>query len=52
MNLLSGPDAFESPRVVAEAKAFNDAIKAKMPDTIWATGCYSWTIDKNGNIAS
>ena len=33
-------------------KAFNDAIKAKMPDTIWATGCSSWYVDKNGNVAS
>lgn len=36
----------------AAAKSFNDAIRAKMPDTIWATGCNSWYIDKNGNIAS
>lgn len=33
-------------------RAFNDAVKAKMPDTIWATGCNSWYIDKNGNVAS
>jgi len=34
------------------ARAFNDAIRAKMPDTIWATGCSSWYIDANGNIGS
>ena len=36
----------------AAVKAFNEAVKAKMPDTIWATGCKSWYVDKNGNVAS
>ncbi|GGC89188.1 flavin-containing monooxygenase [Chelatococcus reniformis] len=33
-------------------KRFNEAIKAKMPDTIWVSGCRSWYMDRNGNIAS
>jgi hypothetical protein len=37
---------------VAAAKAFNDAIRAKLPEAIWATGSNSWHIDKNGNVAS
>jgi cyclohexanone monooxygenase len=40
-----------SPSVEA-TKSFNDAIKAKMPDTIWVSGCRSWYMDRNGNIAS
>ena len=36
----------------AAVKAFNDAVKAKMPETIWASGCNSWYVDKNGNVAS
>ncbi|MES1991218.1 MAG: NAD(P)/FAD-dependent oxidoreductase [Pseudomonadota bacterium] len=31
---------------------FNDAVKAKMPDTVWASGCKSWYIDKKGHVAS
>ncbi|MCE9648995.1 MAG: NAD(P)/FAD-dependent oxidoreductase [Parvibaculum sp.] len=33
-------------------RAFNDAVKAKMPDTIWASGCKSWYINKDGHVAS
>ena len=33
-------------------RAFNDAVIAKMPDTVWATGCKSWYINKHGHIAS
>jgi cyclohexanone monooxygenase len=37
----------------AEAtRAFNDAIRKQMSQTIWSTGCRSWYMDKNGNIAS
>jgi cyclohexanone monooxygenase len=37
----------------AEAlRRFNDAVKAKMPDTIWASGCKSWYINKDGHVAS
>ncbi|MEQ8268423.1 MAG: NAD(P)/FAD-dependent oxidoreductase [Parvibaculum sp.] len=34
------------------ARAFNEAVRAKLPDTVWATGCKSWYIDSHGNIAS
>jgi cyclohexanone monooxygenase len=32
--------------------AYNAALKAKMDVSIWASGCRSWYIDKNGNVAS
>ena len=34
------------------ASAFNKAVRAALPGTVWATGCNSWYIDKHGNIAS
>lgn len=34
------------------AKAFRDAVRAQVPSTVWAQGCSSWYIDKNGNVAS
>jgi cyclohexanone monooxygenase len=33
-------------------KAFNDAVKAQMGQTVWSSGCQSWYMDRNGNIAS
>jgi cation diffusion facilitator CzcD-associated flavoprotein CzcO len=33
-------------------RAYNAALKAKMDGSIWASGCRSWYIDKNGNVAS
>jgi cyclohexanone monooxygenase len=33
-------------------RAFNDAVKAKMPDTVWASGCKSWYINRHGHVAS
>tara|TARA_R110000824_G_scaffold399843_1_gene605939 strand:- start:26713 stop:28167 length:1455 start_codon:yes stop_codon:yes gene_type:complete len=33
-------------------RAFNDAVRAKMPDTVWASGCRSWYMDKHGHVAS
>lgn len=33
-------------------QAFNDALRRKMPDTIWSSGCSSWYLDKNGDVAS
>ena len=33
-------------------RAYNVALKAKMDGSIWASGCRSWYIDKNGNVAS
>lgn len=34
------------------ATAFNEAVQAKIPDTVWASGCASWYQDKHGNIGS
>jgi cyclohexanone monooxygenase len=36
----------------APMKAYNRALKAKMDGSIWASGCRSWYIDRNGNVAS
>lgn len=36
----------------AATRAFNDDIKASMSGTVWVTGCRSWYIDRNGNVAS
>ncbi|MFP6584706.1 MAG: NAD(P)/FAD-dependent oxidoreductase [Candidatus Hydrogenedentota bacterium] len=41
--------------IVPTAKAatdFNNAVQAKIPDTIWATGCSSWYLDKHGRVGS
>lgn len=34
------------------AKTFNNEVRDKLPTTIWASGCNSWYIDENGNVAS
>jgi cyclohexanone monooxygenase len=52
MELLRAGNVTEIAPKPEAVKAFNDAVKAKMPDTIWATGCNSWYVDKNGNVAS
>jgi hypothetical protein len=36
-----------APTEVA-TKDYNELMKAAMPQTIWATGCNSWYLDKNG----
>jgi cation diffusion facilitator CzcD-associated flavoprotein CzcO len=36
----------------AATRAFNDAIHAQLPNTIWASGCQSWYMDARGRIAS
>jgi cation diffusion facilitator CzcD-associated flavoprotein CzcO len=33
-------------------QAYNQALRDKMPETIWASGCSSWYIDKFGNLAA
>ncbi len=33
------------------ADAFNEAVKARLPKTIWAQGCTNWYTDKFGNVA-
>ena len=41
--------------VVATQRAadrFNESVKQRVPRTIWASGCNSWYIDKNGNVGS
>lgn len=32
----------------AATKAYNDAMKAAMPQTVWTTGCSSWYLGKDG----
>ena len=32
--------------------AFNETLKAEMPNTVWASGCQSWYFDAFGNVAS
>lgn len=32
----------------AATDTYNDAVAAAMPDTVWATGCDSWYLGKNG----
>lgn len=34
------------------ARTFNEAVQSKIPDTIWASGCASWYIDKHGRVGS
>ncbi len=34
------------------AKEFNRQVRDKLPTTVWASGCNSWYIDENGNVAS
>lgn len=50
--LLAGGNAREIAPSVRATRAFNDAIAAKMPETVWASGCRSWYIDQSGNVAS
>jgi cyclohexanone monooxygenase len=33
-------------------REFNDSVKRQMGETVWASGCKSWYMDRNGNIAS
>ena len=52
VSLLQSGSAREiSPRSVA-TEAYNDALREKVAGSIWASGCRSWYIDKNGNVAS
>lgn len=52
IELLRRGNALEiAPRHEA-LRAFNDAVKAKMPDTVWASGCKSWYINRHGHVAS
>lgn len=40
-----------APKVEA-TEAFNAAIAAKLPGTVWASGCTSWYVDAKGRVAS
>ena len=52
MDRLRAGNAREiAPRPEA-ARAFNAALAAEMPRTIWASGCKSWYLDANGQVAS
>ena len=52
IDLLHAKSVRQIAPTVGATMAFNDAIMKKIPDTIWATGCRSWYIDKTGNVAS
>jgi cation diffusion facilitator CzcD-associated flavoprotein CzcO len=49
--LLKGDVSAISPRK-SKCIAFNDALQEKMSATVWTSGCTSWYLDKNGNVAS
>lgn len=49
--LQSGKAREISPAGEATA-IFNNEIKSSMEGSIWASGCRSWYLDKNGNVAS
>jgi cyclohexanone monooxygenase len=55
LQLVALIQAGEARAVAAKAAptaAYNAAVKAKMDGSIWASGCRSWYIDKNGDVAS
>ncbi len=49
---LQQPGVSEIVPTAAATAAFNQAVRDRIPQTIWATGCSSWYIDASGNIAS
>ena len=49
--LRDGDVATISPKKTA-ADTFNATLQEKMSDTVWTSGCASWYLDKNGNVAS
>ena len=50
--LLRDGQACEIAARPESTAVYNDALKAKMAGSIWASGCNSWYIDKNGAVAS
>ena len=52
MDRLRAGNAREIAPKPEAAQAFNDALSAKLKDTIWASGCRSWYIDAQGRVAS
>ncbi len=49
---LASGEAREIAPTAEATEAFNDQIAARLPDTIWASGCKSWYIDARGRVAS
>jgi cyclohexanone monooxygenase len=49
---LRSGEAREVSAAAEPMKAYNRALKEKMGGSIWASGCRSWYIDKNGAVAS
>ncbi|MGC4251599.1 MAG: NAD(P)/FAD-dependent oxidoreductase [Sphingobium sp.] len=49
-HIAAAPGVEIHPRVETMDKLYQD-IAERMPRTIWATGCKSWYMDKNGQIA-
>jgi cyclohexanone monooxygenase len=52
IDLLASGHAREIAPTPEATAAFNDEVAARMPDTIWASGCRSWYIDGQGRVAS
>ena len=55
LQLVALLQAGKAEAIAAKPEAtttYNAALKAKMGGSIWASGCNSWYIDKNGNVAS
>lgn len=52
MERLRAGNAREIAPKPEAARAFNDALAAEMPRTVWASGCKSWYIDGKGQVAS
>lgn len=48
--VLNGSCAAVAPKAEATAR-FNQALRDAMGGTVWASGCRSWYLDKNGNPA-
>jgi cyclohexanone monooxygenase len=52
MDRLRAGNARQIAPKIEATRAFNDALAAKMGDTIWASGCRSWYLDAQGRVAS
>ena len=52
IEVLASGDAVSIAPTPEAARSFREAVRAQVPSTVWAQGCRSWYIDKNGNVAS
>lgn len=55
LQLIARLQSGEAREITAQAgatAAYNVELKARMSTSIWASGCRSWYIDQNGNVAS